>query len=216
MTGWIIALGVLIALAMLPLGVSVKYDGDGPMVKILAGSIRYTLFPAKKKLPGQEKTSKKSKENPEGSPEKSEKTDQKKNNASSQAKEQTGGSLLDFLPLVELGLDFLGDFRRKLRVNDLKLHLTMAADDPCDLAVNYGRANAAMAALLAHLNRLFVIKRQDVRVNCDFTAEETTIAARLDLTITLGRVLALAAGYGVRGLKTYLNIQKKRKGGAEL
>lgn len=214
MTGWLIALGVLIALAMLPLGVSVKYDGDGPLVKILAGPIRYTLFPAKKKLPGQEKTSKKSKENPEGSPEKSEKTDQKKNNASSQAKEQTGGSLLDFLPLVELGLDFLGDFRRKLRVNDLKLHMTMAADDPCDLAVNYGRANAAMAALLAHLNRLFVIKRQDVRVNCDFTAEETTIAARLDLTITLGRVLALAAGYGARGLKTYLNIQKKRKGGA--
>lgn len=216
MTGWLIALGVLIALAMLPLGVSAQYDADGPLVKILAGPIRYTLFPAKKKLPGQEKTSKKSKEKPEGSPEKSEKTDQKKKTVSSQAKEQTGGSLLDFLPLVELGLDFLGDFRRKLRVNDLKLHMTMAADDPCDLAVNYGRANAAMAALLAHLNRLFVIKRQDVRVNCDFTGSETTIAARLDLTITLGRVLALAAGYGVRGLKTYLNIQKKRKGGAEL
>ena len=117
---------------------------------------------------------------------------------------------------MELALDFLGDFRRKLRVNRLMLHLTMAADDPCDLAVNYGRANAAMATLLAQLQRLFVIKRQDVQVGCDFTANETTILARLDLTITLGRIISLVVRYGIRAIKTYLFIQKKRKGGANL
>lgn len=212
--GWLIALGVLIALAMLPLGVTARYDAGGPLVKILAGPIRFRIYPGKRKLPGQEKPAEKSKEKPQDSPEESEKTDQNKKKAASQTKEKKGGSLLDFLPLVELGLDFLGDFRRKLRVNYLKLHMTMAADDPCDLAANYGRANAAMATGLAHLDRLFVIKRQDVHINCDFTGSETTVSARLDLTITLGRLLALAVGYGVRGIKTYLNIQKKRKGGA--
>ena len=131
-------------------------------------------------------------------------------------KPKTGGSWTDFLPLVRIGLDLLNDFRRKLRVNELKLHLTMAADDPCDLAVNYGRMNASLAALLAQLERFLVIKKRDVHIDCDFTADETVILARLDLTITLGRILSIAVRYGVRGLMTFLKIKKQREGGADL
>ena len=47
--GWLIALGVLFLLAALPLGVSAKYDSGGPLVKIIAGPIRFTLFPRPKK-----------------------------------------------------------------------------------------------------------------------------------------------------------------------
>ena len=132
-----------------------------------------------------------------------------------QEKKEQGGSLLDFLPLVQTVFDFLGDFRRKLRLNHLELKLIMAADDPCDLAVNYGRAWAALGNLLPKLEQWFVIKKRDLEVECDFTASETLIIARLDITITLGRLIGLIVVYAVKAIKEFLSIQKKRKGGAE-
>ena len=119
------------------------------------------------------------------------------------------------MPLVRVALDFLGDFRRKLRIDNLYLRWILASSDPCDLAVNYGRAWAALGNLMPQLERLFKIKKRDVEVECDFTASEPTVIARVDLTITLGRLLTLAVVYGVRALKEFLKLKKKRKGGAE-
>ena len=67
---------------------------------------------------------------------------------------------------------------------------------------------------MPQLDRLFVIRKRDVEVECDFTASETTVIARVDITITLGRLLALVTVYGIRAVKEFLNFQKKRKGGA--
>ena len=47
--GWLIALGVLFLLAVLPLGVSAIYDSEGPRVSVLAGPVRIPVLPAKKK-----------------------------------------------------------------------------------------------------------------------------------------------------------------------
>lgn len=210
--GWIIFFLLIFLLAVLPLGASVKYDADGPLVRIVAGPIRFTVFPMKKKeKPKKEdeshkkakKEKKREKTTPVDAAPEGKKPDEKK-----------GGSLLDFLPLVKVGLDFLGDFRRKLRINVLYLKLTMAADDPCDLAMNYGRAWAAVGDLFPLLERCFVIKKRDVQIQCDFTASETLVTARLDITITLGRIIALAVRYGIRALKEYLKISKSKKGGA--
>ena len=202
--GWLIALGVLILLALLPLGASVVYDEDGPRAWILLGCLKLPVFPRKKK-PRKEQQKKQKKPKKTASSEKK-----------PFPKPKTGGSWTDFLPLARVALDLLNDLRCKLRVNHLKLHLTMAGDDPCDLAVNYGRMNASLAALIAQLERFLVIKKRDVHVDCDFTASETVILARLDLTITLGRILAIAVRYGVRGLTTFLKIKKQREGGADL
>ena len=103
----------------------------------------------------------------------------------------------------------MNDLRLKLRVDKLQLHLTMAADDPCDLAINYGRMNASLAGLIAQLERFLVIKKRDVHIDCDFTASQTVIIARLDLTITLGRILYIAVLYGIRALTTFLKIKKR-------
>ena len=129
------------------------------------------------------------------------------------APKKKGGSLTDFLPLVKLGLELLGDFRRKLRITRLDFKVILAGNDPCDLAVNYGRAWAAIGNLLPRLEQYFVIRKRNIEVECDFVGSETLIEARVDLSITLGRTLLLAAVYGVRGLKEFLNL-KNRKGGA--
>ena len=204
--GWLITLAVLVLLAVLPLGVSVCYDEDGSPVRVLAGPVKFQVFPLKKK----EKTSEKPGKKP------AKKAPAVKKTEKPTPKPETGGSWKDFLPLVQLVLDLLNDLRRKLRVNELKLHMTMAGDDPCDLAVNYGRMNASLATLIAQLERVLVIQKRDVHIDCDFTANETVILARLDLTITLGRILYIAVRYGVQGLMTFLKIKKQREGGADL
>ena len=207
--GWLIFLAILVLLAILPLGASVLYDADGPRVRIVAGPVKIQVFPMKKKP----KKDKPKKEKPK---KESKKPAQAGEEQKPFPKPKTGGSWTDFLPLVQVALDLLNDLRRKLRVNELKLHLTMAGDDPCDLAINYGRMNASLAALIAQLERVLVIKKRDVHIDCDFTASETVILARLDLTITLGRILSIAVRYGVRGLTTFLKIKKQREGGADL
>ena len=115
---------------------------------------------------------------------------------------------------MKVAVDFLGDFRRKLRLNNLELKLILAGDDPCDLALNYGRAWAAVGNLMPQLEKWFVIRKRNIEVECDFTASQTLVIAHLDLTITLGRLLAAVVKFAVRALIEYLKIRKKRKGGA--
>lgn len=211
--GWLIALGVLFLLAVLPLGVHVRYDADGAVVKVVAGPIRITLIPRPKK----EKKPEKEKKAPKTSAKEEEnlpKPPQPPKREAPKPEKKKGGSLADFLPLVKVGLDFLGSFRRKLRLNILEVKLILAGDDPCDLATNFGRAWAAVGNLMPRLERYFVIKKRDIEIECDFTAQETLVNARLELTITLGRLLSLAVVYGIRALKEFLNLSKKRKGGA--
>ena len=207
--GWYIALGILVLLAILPLGVSVKYDAAGALAKLIAGPVRVTLFPRPKKKKKEDKKEKLSPKEPAAK-----QTSQTPAEPKAQTEKEKGGSITDFLPLVKVVLNFLGDFRRKLRVNRLELKLILAGDDPCDLAVNYGRAWAAVGNLMPQLERAFQIRKRDVQVECDFTEADTKVIVRLDLTITLGRLLTLAVVYAVRALREYLKIMNKRKGGA--
>lgn len=207
--GWLIALAVMALLAILPLGVSAKYDAGGPLVRVIAGPVRLTVFPVKKKRQKEKKPPQK-----KSAPRKPASKPAPKAEPPKQEEPKKGGSISDLLPLVQVGIDFLGDLRRKLRVDRLDLKLILASDDPCDLAVNYGRAWTAVGNLFPLLERAFVIKKRDVEVECDFTSDTTLVIARLDLTITLGRALALAARYSVRALRELLKIKNSRKGGA--
>ena len=217
--GWLITLAVLILLAVLPLGVSVLYDSEGPLVRVIAGPLKIKVFPLPKKQK-KEKKKKAKKTDPKIEAKKAEEAALPKPPQppappkESKPKEKKGGSWKDFIPFVKLGLNFLGDFRRKLRLDELYLRLILASDDPCDLAVNYGKTWTAVGNLLPALERWFVIKQKDVEVECDFTASETKVIARMEITITLGRLLSLAAVYGFRGIKEFIVFRNKRKGGA--
>ena len=211
-----IPLGVLILLAVLPMGVSVKYNAAGALVRLILGPIKITLFPRPKKEKKEKKKKESAKKQEQPSKDLPQNPKPPAKPKEEKSKEEKGGSWTDFLPLVQEARRFLGDFRRKLRVDVLEMKLIMAADDPCDLAVNYGRAWAAVGNLLPQLERLFVIKKRNIQVECDFTASKTLVIARLDLTITLGRLLAAVVVFGIRALKEFLKFKKKRKGGAKL
>lgn len=214
--GWLITAGILFLLAVLPLGVRIRYNSEGVLVKIIAGPLKIKVFPLapKEKKEKKKKAKKKTPSEPQAEDDLPKPPQPPKPPKEKKPKSEKGGSLLDFLPLVKTALDFLGDFRRKLRLNDLQLKLILAADDPCDLAVNYGRAWAAVGNLMPQLEKWFVIKKRNIEVECDFTASQTLVIAHLDLTITLGRLLAAVLKFAVRALIEFLKIKKKRKGGA--
>ena len=113
------------------------------------------------------------------------------------------------MQLLDLAFDTLGDLRRKLRVNELTLYVLIGgAGDPAKAAMGYGRAWAAIGAITPSLERLFVIKKRDIRPALDYTISNTQIDAHLVTTITIGRSLALALRAGIRFLKI-LNERKK-------
>ena len=199
--GWGIVLAVLLLLGCLPLGVSVIYEASGFVADLMIGPVKKRLYPGRKKIKADAR-----RKNPEESNSKT--IEQPKE------EKQQGGSLQDFLPLLQVAKDFLGGFRRKLRVKRLEFLLVMAGEDPCDLAINYGKAWAAAGNILPQLERFLVIRKRDVQVCCDFTADVTTVYLRADVTITVGRLLGLLVKYGIRACKEYFKIINKRKGGA--
>ena len=199
--GWLIALGVLILLGCMPLGISIVYDVTGPVANLLAGPFHIALYPRKKRE--------------KANPVKQDKTNITVKQENTAPVQKKGGSFTDFLPLVRVVTELLVDFRRKLQIKRLEMLLCMAGGDPCDLGINYGRAWAVVGNLMPQLERLFVIKKRDIQVQCDFAGSKTTIYVRADITITLGRLLGLALRYGLRALKEYLKITNKGKGGAK-
>lgn len=237
--GWLIFAAVIGLLACFPLGVSVHYDANGIFVRVIAWIIRFTVFPFPKKKKTVSKADGKQNSThnvqqpeteanvaspaPQSTPKTVQNEKQSKDTPAKPSKPEStlptpskskGGSLTDFLPFVKLALDFLNDFRKKLRVDRLELKLILAGDDPCDLAVNYGRAWAALDSFLPVLERVFTIKKRDLEVECDFCASEISVCVHVELTITVGRVLSMAVVYGIRALSEYLKFRKKRKGGA--
>lgn len=217
--GWLIALGILAALAILPLGVSARYDSDGARVQLILGPVKLTLYPRPEKKSPKKEREKTEQQGDAPEPEAKSEEDSPQPGASRKERKTpeekpVGGSWKDFVPLIRLAMKFLGDFRRKLRVRELQMKLILAGDDPADLAVNYGRCWAALGNLMPKLERFLKIQKRNLEVECDFTSENTLIFVRVELTILLGRLLGLAVVYGVRGLREYLKISKKRKGGA--
>lgn len=205
--GWLVALGILVLLAMLPLGIRFRYNDAGAHLAACVGPIRISILPAKKKKT--QKQQKQKKKQP-----RKEKSSGVQKKAESEKPMEKGGSWTDFLPLLKVVLDFLGRFLKKIRVDHLELKLILAGDDPCDLAVNYGKAWAAVGSLMPMLERVFTIRKRNVEVECDFMGNSTTVIAGANITISLGRLLVLTGRLAFRSLREYLKIKQKRKGGA--
>ena len=195
---WLLVLAVLTGIAVLPLGVRLRYDEAGAVVWLLIGPVKKQLYPK-----SGDKNTKVKKET-------------KKTTAQGQKNENKGGSLTDFSDLAKAVVAFLNELRRKLVVRNLELLVTMSGDEPSDLAENYGRACAALAAFEPQLERLVKIKRKDLQIRCDFLSEKSSVFAFADITVSLGRLLFLLFRYGFPALREYINMKDQRKGGANL
>ena len=198
-TWWMTLLAIFAALVLIgciPVGVDARYNAEGVFLAAKLGPIRLQLLPQKPKK------KKKQQKKLEKAPEKAASQEKKPNPILS-------GGVDGILQLLDIVLDTLGDLRRKLRVNELTLYVHIGgSDDPAKAAMGYGRAWATIGAITPSLERLFVIKKRDIRPALDYTISNTQVDAHLVTTITIGRSLALALRAGIRFLKI-LNERKK-------
>ena len=206
----LVILAVLVLIGCIPVGVDAAYGEGGVLLSAKIGFFRLQILPAKPKKPKKPKKAKKSKQQkPAASPAPSAAPDTPAAEAAPQKKLALPGGLNGILRLVNLALSTLGDLRRKLRVEELTLHVCIGgSDDPAAAAMRYGRAWAAIGAITPALDRLFVIKKRDIQPALDYNETSMKVDARLITTITIGRSLALALHAGVRFLKI-LNQRKK-------
>lgn len=195
-----VILAVLLLIGCIPVGVDAAYGEGGIRLAVKIWLFRLQLLPQKpkkKKKPAKKAAPKQKKPAPEKP------AGEKKPNP------LLSGGVDGILELLDLGVQTLGDLRRKLRVNELTLYVRIGgSDDPAKAAMGYGRAWAAIGAITPSLERLFVIKKRDIRPALDYTISNTQVDAHLVTTITIGRSLALALRAGIRFLKI-LNERKK-------
>lgn len=209
MTWWMVlllVLAVLVLIGCIPVGVDAAYRPEGLFVAAKLGPFRLQILPQKPKKP------KKPKKTPE-SAKTAAPTAEKSAAAAPDAPKKSlslPGGMDGILRIAQLAVDVLGDLRRKLRVDELTVRVTIGGD-PADAALAYGRAWALTGALTPLLERIFVIKKRDIQPVLDYNEDKMSVSARLVLTITIGRALALALRAGVGFLRL---LHETKKGGA--
>lgn len=193
--GWIVCGILLVLLAMMPIRLLIAYSLQSISVKLKIGFITFAVLPRNAK----KQRKKADKVNTASSSEGAEPAKKQKSN------------LQDYLPVLRLVLDLLARLRRKAVVRQLDFLLIMGDDDPSDLAVQYGRAQGVLAALMAQVENAFRVQNRNVRIECDFTADKTVLNGCIDLSISFGRLLLFAAKYGTLILKEYYAILNHKK-----
>lgn len=191
---WVLLVVAILALiCFIPLGITFKYDQAGFKLYLKVGFFRFSLFNDK-----EEKEAKDKGKSATG----------KKKTAKSQ-----GGKLSDFIPIAKAVYNFLNYLRKRLVVTNFSFTLTLAGSDPCDLGVLYGRTWAAISGFQPHLNRFLNIRKQKIDVQCDYTAEHTSVACYVDTSISAIRLLWLFIRHGKKVIDEYNNLKNQRKGG---
>ena len=201
MGGWI-ALGsvllVLLLILLIPVGVLLTLkDGQlGLRLKIWL----FKLDMLKKKP-----------EKPKKKPKKARKTQKEK----PKPEKKTGGldfkSLIsekgDLAELIDLVKAFISKALRGLRVNKLYVDLTLATGDAAKTAILYGQLCAILGMTLPYLYKWLRIKRDRWNILPDFAKDKHELALTLDVTLTIGRALAI----GIAALRMVLKYYWPRR-----
>ena len=195
-----IILIIIAVIALLRISVILSYDRSGAGVGLRVAFFRFGVYPSrgrkKKKKPKKEKKKSDEPHEPESEQEK-------------------GGDTKQFKQWFDLVTDTLSKLRRHLRVNELTIRYTVACDDAAKAANLYGRACAAMSTLLPGLNNIVRVKKQDVKIDIDFTEVKSTIFARGIISLAIWEIIYIATSLIIPILQKGLlgKNKAKKKGG---
>lgn len=119
---------------------------------------------------------------------------------------EAGGETENYFELLPIITDALGKLRRRLVVDELTLWYQAACADPADAALAFGGVSAAVPLLLSPLERLFHIRRRDIRTAVSFTEKKPTVYLRLRLSLSPFQALRIA-------LHTAIRLKKSKRSG---
>lgn len=226
MTPLLTILAILLLINCLPVGAHVIFDENGLVLKAVLGLIQIKLLPKKVKLPKHppaegnaepskmalEKKQKKAETTADKKEEKRLKKEEKKLKKKEKPKKKKpiGALLEEFLPLIRLGLQAVGELPRLPVIRKLKLRVAYGGEDAAQAARNYGVAWGVIGAGMSMLGRVFRIRKQDVQPVLDYNCRKTRITADACITLTLGRIMVYLIHYGAKALGILMK-QKKEK-----
>ena len=190
MKALLIILLVLSVIALIPVGVDGGYNKKGLRLFIRIGPFSLRLIPAGRLVASFTKPDKPKKPKPI-----------KEKSAEKKKPEKPKLSKDELFALIKMGLNALSRFRRKLTIDYLRIHITIAASDPFSAAMGYGAANAALSAIVPLAERAFNITEKDFSTSCDFLAEKTDIDFWLTASIQIWEILYVATAFGIDFLK---------------
>lgn len=185
----LIILAVLWLISLLRVGGIVRYNPDGLAVTVIAGPLRIRVLPVKKKKPGKRKAKK---EKP-----KKEKRKSAKGGEKPAGKPGTLSRVMQLLPVIG---EAAGALKRKIRIDDLELSLAWGGKDPADIALGYGRANAAIGMIWPIFEHNFNVKNYGFHTELDYGRTEPVVDLYVALTITIGQIMVLGVRYGLKVL----------------
>jgi len=196
----IIVLLVLTVLLVVPVGIDGGYNGKNLILGVKIGLFNIRILPKKKKALKLRKQKKP----------KNQKNQNKPANKKEKAKKQK--KPLDKEQIIELAkaaLSALGRFRKKLRVNYIRIHLTCASSDPFSTAMGFGASNAVMSKIVPLVDKAFIIDERDIGSSFDFLSDKPVFDFWITTTIQIWEILYIAIAFGIDLLK--MKIKQKRK-----
>lgn len=196
-----VILVLLILVLSLPAAVLLRYEAGHLSVRFRVGPVRGTIYPRPSAPPRKK-------------PRKRQASAPRKPKASSAAAKSSPKKLTrqQIQDLVKLALELLGRLRRKLLVKHLTLHAFFGGRDAAQTAIGYGRAWAAIGAVMPVLENTFRIDERDVGAYLDYELEAPRIMLDLDVRMCVGTALLLAlwAGFRLMGIFTKTKETKKK------
>lgn len=195
---WIVLAGILLVfwlLGRIRIGAAVSYSEDGFFLSVKAGPVRIRVLPAKKTA---KKPAKKTVKKPAAAG---------RTKKPGPNRRDTISAACRFLPLLG---EAAGRFRRKIRIDYVKIHIIWGAVDPAAAAKGYGTGNAIMGILWPVIEHNFNVKRRDLGVDVDFERTKPELIGEAQVTITIGQSLTLALLLGGKALKIYLGIRREK------
>lgn len=196
----LIILAVFFLIGMIRLGGRLKYGAAGFSLCILAGSVKFRVLPARPQKPDREKPKKEKKPRPE-----------KPKKPKPEGQPGTLQRVWSVLPRI---LDAVGALKRRIRVDDFDLTLIWGGSDPASIAIGYGRANAALAALWPLVENNFKVKRRSFDIQMDYGRRSPAVEITAAFTITVGQILTLILWHGGRVLTQWVRSGRPVKPGA--
>jgi len=198
----IILCAILVLLCVLlftPIRLQAAYDQGEISAEAGFGPVKIPLYPREEAA--EKKTTKKKNGKKSDAAEKS--TGEKKKRKIN--KEQIFYTLEKLPPILGKALKRLG---QRICVCPLKLHLLVAGRDPADVALLYGRLNAALEGALPTLHRILDIREQDIQLFPDFQQEEMDCIAHVGVAIRLWDVLVIGVCAGASILQWLIGFRK--------
>lgn len=200
----IIVLLFLTVLALVPVGAEGGYRFGVVTLRVRLGLISVRVFPRKKKA-GEPRLKKPKK------PKKTRKQKKREAPAEDAAEKKKLFDKKQLFALVKIGLKALGRFKRKLRVDYLRLHYTFASGDPFKTAMGFGASSAAMNTLVPLIDGAFIIKQRDIGTSFDFLSDKPSYDCWITLSIQVWELVYIGSALGLDFLKLKLKQRRENR-----